>query len=305
MAKLPRLELVERVDLPIVEASGVAAALRAGRMRVAVVGDRTSQVAVTDHDPVSGFDDWTVIDLTTITGWPLPAGDSQLEAITVDGGSLVALMCEDPPLVLVLDVETRELRSTIALDAPPGSPLHGIWSDPSSRGEGLALLRGGRLLVAKEKHPAALVEFAPSASAPVGLRAGDLLAADEPWEAPRGDATFAAVGVWPLSGAAHERLEDVSALAVGRDGSLWLLSDKSRSVGRLVLDPPLDPAGGEISELVEVWRLPKKSKKPEGIAALDDTRVLVVLDTDSTHHNGIVVRRPRDVAPTDATRPAH
>jgi hypothetical protein len=36
------------------------------------------------------------------------------------------------------------------------------WSDPKgSRGEGMVLLPGGHLLVAKEKQPAAFIEFGP------------------------------------------------------------------------------------------------------------------------------------------------
>ena len=70
-------------------------------------------------------------------------------------------MREDPPVVLVADTVTRDLRTEIHLTAPVGSVLDGQWDDASSRGEGLVLLRGGRLLVAQEKRPRALIEFGP------------------------------------------------------------------------------------------------------------------------------------------------
>jgi hypothetical protein len=53
------------------------------------------------------------------------------------------------------------------------------WSDPEgSGGEGVVLLPGGHLLIAKEKHPAALIEFGPRGSRSRGLvRAAHWLAA--------------------------------------------------------------------------------------------------------------------------------
>jgi len=291
MSKPPRLVRSAVVDLPVVEASGLARRTVAGVVRVLVAGDRTAVVAVGTYE-AAGFSEWKTIDLAGVDGWPLLEGDSQLEAIAVDGGSLVAMMREDPPVVLVAATDTSELRATIALTAPPGSPLHGHWSDPSSRGEGLVLLRGGRLLVAKEKRPRALVEFAPVGTPASGLSSDDFLAPDEPWEAPRGAVDFVATAMWRLRGDAKRELGDISALAVGRDRSLWLLSDKSRCLARLALDEPLTPSSNEIRHLGEVWRLPKGTTKPEGVVALDDDRLLVAMDTRSTTGNGLVLERP-------------
>ena len=291
MSKSPRLVRSAVVDLPVVEASGLARRVAGGVVRVLVVGDRRSVVAVGTHD-ADGFSDWRTIDLADVDGWPQLEGDSQLEAVAVDGGSIVALMREDPPVVLVAETDPPELRATISLTAPPGSPLHGHWSDPSSRGEGLVLLRGGRLLVAKEKRPRALVEFAPAGSAARGLSCDDFLGPDESWEAPRGAVDFVATAMWRLRGDAKRELGDISALAVDADRTLWLLSDKSRCLARLALDEPLTPENHEIRQLAEVWRLPKGATKPEGVVALDDDRLLVAMDTGSATGNGLVLERP-------------
>jgi uncharacterized protein YjiK len=287
-AKAPRLRLVEQVDLPLVEASAVAAVPSAtGGVHVLLVGDRSSVLASARYDgEVSA---WQQLDLTTVDGWPLQADDpSQLEGIAVDGAGTVALLREDPPTVLLLDLDGRRVTATV--------PLHhgregwaDYWADPASRGEGLLLLRGGRLLVAKEKHPAALVEFAPQGSTARGVSAEDLLGAGERWDAARTDAAYEAVAAWPLTGAAAQVLEDVSDLAVGPAGELWLLSDKSRSVARV--DLPLGAAGGEVATVAECWRLPKGAEKPEGIASLGDGRVLVVLDLSGGAGAGWVVER--------------
>ncbi len=256
------------------------------------VGDRTAHLAVSTYSPVSGLGDWQTIDLSLVPGWPVPADDSQLEAVAVDGGCLVALMREDPPVVLVADTEQRALIARITLTAPSGSPLAGRWDDPSSRGEGLVLLRNGRLLVAKEKRPRTLVEFAPAGAGAGGLSRSDFLAPGESWQAPIGEVEYEATSMWRLRGTAKDALHDISALAVGRERSLWLLSDKSSAVARLSLDTPLQLGDDTIRDFDELWRLPKRTKKPEGIVALDDEHVLVAMDTGSIRRNGMVVCRP-------------
>ena len=290
--KPPRLVRSRFIDLPVVEASGLAARRTDDALRVLAIGDRTAHVAASTYTPESGLGDWQTIDLSVIPGWPLPADNSQLEAIAVDGGCLVALIREDPPVVLVADTEQRALIAQITLTAPSGSPLAGRWDDPSSRGEGLVLLRDGRLLVAKEKRPRALVEFAPPGAKAVGLSRRRFLAPGESWEAPTGELEYEATSLWRLRGKAKDALRDISALAVGRDRSLWLISDKSCAVARLSLDTPLEPSDDTIRNFDELWRLPKRTKKPEGVVALDEEHILVAMDTGSTRRNGMVVCRP-------------
>jgi len=259
---------------------------------VLVIGDRNSKLGGCRIGVDGALGEWTTVDLATLAGWPLPPGPSQFESIAADGGSLVALMGEDPPVVLVADTVTREFRATIELTAPVGSLLDGQWDDASSRGEGLVLLRGGRLLVAQEKRPRALIEFGPAGTAAQGLSRHDFLALDESWDAPTGDVAFVPLSMWRLRGEAKRSLGDVSAIGADADGDLWLLSDKSRRVGRLGLEHPLRPEADEIHDLDETWDLPEEVVKPEGIAALGGGRVLIAMDTRSTSGNGMIVSRP-------------
>lgn len=291
-AKTPRLVLSEVIDLPVVEASGVAVRETERGTVVLVVGDRTAEVGACLIGTDGELDDWTTIDLAELPGWPTPGGDSQFEAIAADGGSLVAVMCEDPPIVLVADTDTRELRAEIRLTAPAGSALDGQWDDASSRGEGLVFLSDGRLLVAQEKRPRALIEFGPIGTEPKGLSSDDLLGSGESWVAPSGRVEFVPLSVWTLKSAAKRALGDISAIGTDAQGNLWLLSDKSQRVGRLGLDVPLAPHDDEVRDLDEIWDLPEGAVKPEGIAALGDGRVLVALDTGSTSGNGMIVTRP-------------
>lgn len=197
-------------------------------------------------------------------------------------------------MVLVADTRTRELLATINLVAPPWSALAGRWDDPTSRGEGLVLLRGGRLLVAKEKRPRGLVEFGPTGTRPRGLRRDDFLDPDEPWEPPDGEVTYHALALWKLRGEAKKALGDISGISVGPDRSLWLLSDRSGVLARLELAAGLPRGGGPIKGVDEVFRLPKGATKAEGVAAVEHGRVLVVLDSPATTRNGMLLARPGD-----------
>jgi len=295
MSKPSPLHRIGWVDLPVVEASGLTTRMVNGQLEVIVVGDRTWHIGRSTFVPSDGFSEWKTIDLSSTADRPTSRGDSQLEAIAVDGGSLVAIMREDPPVVLIADTEERRLRSRITLTAPVGSPLHGDWDDASSRGEGLALLRGGRLLVAKEKRPRALVEFCPAGSPAQGLSREDFLDDGEAWDAPEGDVEFIATAMWRLKGRAKKKLHDISDIAVGSDRTLWLLSDKSAAIAQLTLDTPLPPSGGEIRSVDHAWRLPARTTKPEGIAPLGNRRILIAMDTGSTHRNGMIIEyQPND-----------
>lgn len=288
----PRLITHATVDIPVVEASGVAVARIEAGVRVMVVGDRSRHLAVGVYaDDQLG--QWQLQDLGEIAGWPVAEADSQLEALAVDGQGVLALLREDPAEVLVVDPARHATIARIELAVPPWSALAGRWDDKSSRGEGLLLLRGGRLLVAKEKKPRALVEFGPAGTSPAGVSENDLLGPDEPWSSPRGDVRYHALAVWALRDEAKKTLGDISSLAVDADRSLWMLSDKSQALARLSLTPALPRGGGALRALDEVYRLPKGVSKPEGVASLGHDRVLVVLDTESTRGNGVVVTRGR------------
>lgn len=291
-SKPRRLELLAIVDLPVLEASGVTARHSATGLVVLVVGDRTAELGVCRVGDDGELAEWSTFDLAALPQWPYSDEASQFESITSDGGSLVALMREDPPVVLVADTATRKVCAEIELSAPTGSLLDGQWDDPSSRGEGLVLLRGGRMLVAQEKRPRALIEFGLPGTTPRGLSNDDFLGSDESWDAPSGSTQFVPLSMWELKDDAKLVMGDISSITVGPDRSLWLLSDKSSCVARLKLNESLLATADRITEFDEVWLLPEGAVKPEGFVALDDGRVLVVMDTKSTTGNAMIVTRP-------------
>jgi uncharacterized protein YjiK len=147
------------------------------------------------------------------------------------------------------------------------------------------LLPGGHLLVAKEKDPAALVEFGPRGARSRGFRRGSALRAGARWPIAPGAHRYVALAAWWPDKALRKACDDLSDLEVGPDGRLYVLSDKSASIARL---DDLAPGGGRAA-LVASWRLRGLDGKPEGLAFTAKGRAIVALDTRKARDNLVLL----------------
>ena len=159
----------------------------------------------------------------------------------------------------------------------------------------MALLPGGHLLVAKEKKPAAFIEFGPLHSRSRGLVRGGALAEGERWPIKEGHHRFVALATWFPDKTLAKSCADFSDLEIGPDGCLYLLSDKSSTIARL---DDLS-AGGGTAALLDAWRLGDLDGKPEGLAFTAEGRAIVGLDTRKARRNLVLlepaVANPQDV----------
>ena len=206
--------------------------------------------------------DWTVVDLERFG-----LDRAQLEGIATTADGRVLLLCETPPLVHVLDLDTEQAE-TIALVPADDGALDDVFDESSSSGEGLVPLGDRRLLVAQEKDPPLLVEFGPPTDDSTG--------------------TLQALAAWKIDG-----VDDISDLAVA-GSELYCLSDRSRSI--VVVDLPLDPAS-ERAHVRETWELDVPERdgpdgKPEALVVTGDGTLLVGLDTEQPTANLCWYDRP-------------
>ncbi|HEY1362773.1 MAG TPA: hypothetical protein VGF60_11065 [Xanthobacteraceae bacterium] len=233
--------------------------------------------------------DWHTSSIGKVSGSMLPKHDPQIEAICADGAGRVLLLQETPPRVEVIDPEKSKVVASIDLALEGRGRIARAWSDPKgSRGEGMVLLPGGHLLVAKEKKPAALIEFGPPNSRPRGLVRGGALAENERWPIKKGHHRFVALAIWLPDEALAGICADFSDLAIGPDGCLYLLSDESFTIARL---DDL-PAGGGTAALLGAWRLGDLDGKPEGLAFTAQGRAVVGLDTRKPRRNLVLLQPP-------------
>jgi hypothetical protein len=287
-SKKNRLRVCRVVDVPLHEVSGICVRRSSiGRMSLIAVGDRVSKIAwfslPRSHE---GRIDWHTSDFAKLSSSMLPEDDPQIEAVCADGLGRILLLQETPPRVEFIDPKASKVIASIDLAVEGRSEIARAWSDPKgSRGEGIVLLPGGHLLVAKEKKPAALIEFGPADARSQGLLRGGALADGERWTTKKGCHRFVALAIWVPNKTLAKTCADFSDLEIGPDGCLYLLSDKSSTIARL------DglAAGGGTAALVDAWRLDDLDGKPEGLAFTAQGHAVVGLDTRKPRRNLVLL----------------
>jgi hypothetical protein len=243
----------------------------------------------------AGEINWHTRDIAELSGSILPKDDPQIEAVCADGLGRILLLQETPPRVELIDTKSSKVVASIDLAVEGRDEIAQAWSDPKgSRGEGIALLPGGHLLVAKEKEAAALIEFGPPHSGSRGLVRGGALEGSERWSIKKGHHRYVALAIWFPDKSLAKTCADFSDIAMGPDGRLYLLSDKSFTIARL---HDLPPGGGDAT-LVDAWRLGDLDGKPEGLAFTPEGHAIVGLDTRKPRRNLVLldpaVAEPRE-----------
>jgi hypothetical protein len=289
--KKGRLRASRVLDVPLKEVSGICLHRgRKHRMALTAVGDRVATIAWmslqdADAEPV----DWRTTDVGNLRGSGLSEDDPQIEAVCADGDGRVLLLQESPPRAVLIDPERPRVVAVIALAVEGRDAIARSWSDPKgSRGEGVVFLPGGHLLIAKEKDPAALIEFGPAGSRPRGLVRGGALPDGARWPIGAGQHRFVALAVWRPDKALAKACEDFSDLDIGPDGRLYLLSDQSATIARL---GDLSPGDGAAAYSA-AWRLQDLKGKPEGLAFTAEGRAIVALDKRKPRRNLVVLDPP-------------
>jgi hypothetical protein len=280
--KKGRLRAQRVFDVPLKEVSGICSRRGSNRqMSLVAVGDRSAHLAWISL-PYNKRNRWHIEDIARFTGSKVPARDSQIEAVCADAEGRVLLLQEEPPRAELVNLRTSRVVASIDLVVEHRDELGSSWSSINgSRGEGVVLLSGGHLLIAKEKHPAALIEFGPRGSRSHGLMRGGSLRVGARWARANGTQTFVACAVWVPDKVLRKICADFSDLEVGPDGRLYLLSDKSATIARI---DDLAPGGG-IAKLTAAWRLNDLGGKPEGLAFTAGGCAIVALDKRKSRRN--------------------
>jgi hypothetical protein len=292
-----RLRVSRVVDVPLQEVSGICSRRsRNGARLLIAVGDRAAKIAWfalpgSDDDQI----DWHTSSIAKLSASMLPEHDPQIEAVCADGLGRILLLQESPPRVELIDPEASRALALIDLAVEGRDELAQAWSDPKgSRGQGMVLLPGGHLLVAKEKNPAAFIEFGPANSQSRGLVRGGALANGKRWPIKNGCHRFVSLAIWLPDKTLAKTCADFSDVEMGPDGCLYLLSDKSSTIARI------DDlrAGGGTASLLDAWILGDLEGKPEGLAFTAEGRAVVGLDTRKPRQN--LVRLEPAIAPSTA-----
>jgi hypothetical protein len=275
-------------DAPLVEISGLGQRPRSpgGGPQILAVGDEDFTLvsaAIGSPGPISDFHRHGLKDLLGGSG---AADSSEWEAADGDRSGRIFTLQESPGVVYVFSPDLDRLLHVIDLSVEDSDHLD--WThDPNKQAEGLVLLGNGHVLIAKEKDPPLLMEFGPRRDAARGVDSGLLLLGDEEFPLPPTErAEHILLTIWDLDSDARDRISDISDVAVGRDGRLYLLSDESRCITRL--EHRLAPEQRRLS-VTGVWTLPTEIEQPEGLVLLDDMTPVVAVDKQEPHSNLFVL----------------
>jgi uncharacterized protein YjiK len=274
-------------DLRLREVSGICErAASGGRFRqLLAIGDDSHHVLVGDLEPEvpASFARHDLEPLLAAAGVRI-GRSSQWEGVDTDETGRVFVLREVPGTVFVFDPALERLLHVLGLTVEDDPDEQRAWeADENALGEGLLLLRNGHLFVVKEEKPRQLLEFGLPGEQAEGLHR-DLLIADSGRFPTPGEPTviFHMLSSWDLGGEALERVGDLSDVAVGPDGRVYLLSDESRCIARLQDRVP--PQSGTVA-VDRIWHLPDRLHQPEGLVITPAWDVLVATDHAEQREN--------------------
>ena len=270
--------------IPIREVSGLALRRHGSGIEILAIGDHDYELAVGKFrgGAVAAFD---VINLRpALREAGVETQDaSQWEGIKCDAAGRIFVLEENPGHVFVFDAAGKRLLAKLELhfhtDDDGMVELKQAWdAHANSRGEGLAFLEHGHLLVLKEKEPRRLIEFGPRGDSPVGRR---LLGTGKEFSLPADKMSrMVPLAAWKFSKESEDDFPDLSDLDVDHEGRLWVLSDEGHAIGLIKGE---DKEGR--MEIKSITKIDGKHdlEKPEGLVVLGPDAALVACDTPERH----------------------
>ena len=214
---------------------------------------------------------------------------SQWEALQTDASGTLFVLQEFSSSIFILSPDMLVMQGAIHLDlqSVPNSDRKnadrpGRWASlaDSSAGEGFVLLRGGKILLAKEKLPSVIIEFGSEQihfDAKLLHKDVEFLGDDEVFEQPSESSLFKALNRWTVRG--REQC-DISELATYSD-RLYALSQSCGEIWKLS-----SLVSGERTVAVDqIWRLPHRVKGAEGLVVLQANQFVVGRDRKGDGNN--------------------
>lgn len=280
-----------RVDLPELSALALRTREEGQSPELLGVGDRSFSIFTGEADPPGASTISADLAHEVSTWMSTPDGTSQWEGLAVDGTGRAFVLQEhsgrksEPSHVFGFDSRLQARVSVVALRVEAdGAEWQSEWAqDKNARGEALLLLRGGHILVAKQKEPVQFIEFGPRGADPHGLDASRFLDLDESFDHPSEPfVEFEPLASWGLPGEDRDELETVNDLAIA-EGSLYAVSRKAGVIA--LLDARAAPDEDSIS-IERCWRIPDAVAHPEGLVIRDGALPIVADDMDAEEDVG-------------------
>jgi hypothetical protein len=272
--------------LPLREISSLACRSAGAGQELLAVGDEAFVLvaAALDAQEAPARPRW--IDLGPLLPAEITAAaeGSEWEGVASDGQGNVYVLQEGPARVMGFDPTLERHTATIQLTVDKHEPGFGEqWDgDPNKRAETLVLLTDGHLLVIKQRKPIRFIEFGPANAEPLGLSEGTFLRGDAAFLPDPADVEYTVLASWGVDDETKQSFESVNDASVTADGKLYVLSSRSRRIGRV--EVPVGPGEARIA-IRPVWDLPDglpgetPKDRPEGFVLPGGNEAFVAVDT--------------------------
>ncbi len=250
---MAKLAIVKSFTLPLAEVSSLALRTIDGKPQICAIADDSSFIVTAKVSAAGDLGDFERFDMAGIVG---ADAKNEWEGVAADGEGTLFLLQETGRVLVVAPALDRLLG---IIELPPRTGNSGA--------EGLLLLRNGHVLALNEKNPALLVEYGPPDTVSEGVHPG--LFEPAKFHLPSAESSaFVELKSWSVD------LEDVSDIAV-HDGHLYVVSDASKCIAEI--ESRLSSDGGE-APIVARWKLPRETKKAEGLLVLEGRTPIVGSD---------------------------
>lgn len=298
-ANASELEIIQSLRLPLKELSAMVPIQmsEAGDAIIAAIGDHNAEFATASFESgelrLTSFNNFqgsllkrfgvcTVMqngECRKMGKWL----SSQWEAMAADNKNLFALH-EQAGFVAKISRATHEVIDTISLDYYKETPENDASPNPNrekigdnSLGEGLVLLKRGRMLVAKQDHPAQLIEFGVEGEIPLGYSRSQLINTDADWT--QESRSIVPLHKWQIPNEFKQC--DLNELTFDHVKDLYLLSKRCKMIFKI---GALDPNEEQI-RIEGAWELPSQVNYAESLIVLPGGRFLIGEDVKTAAPN--------------------
>lgn len=210
----------------------------------------------------------------------------------------ISVLQESTGSIFVFDNEMQKILSHVLLNFFPEGGKRSAKTN-NSLGEGFLPLKNGRILVAKEKFPAAVIEFGPTGESPYGYQPQFPSDGSESRSARQ---VLQPLHYWHLNSSSKHC--DLSDITTDRAGTLYGVSQVCRHIYEFA---NLSPQTARL-EVVRQWKIPKRVASPEAMIVINKGAFLVASDTKQKKKDNVFLVADKEFyhaakVSIDTTRP--
>lgn len=203
----------------------------------------------------------------------------QWEAVASDATGRFFILQEKLATIVVYNSKKNRVDGLINLDnfdlTKPQKRSNSAKFNNNALGEGVVLLKNGRILVVKERQKSTVIEFGLDGEKASGYNAGDQVTMVDEFPVKQKRTNLVPLKYWKLP--SKFKGCDLAEIQTSKEGKLFILSQQCRMIGQV---ETLNTNKKRLT-FTKTWTLPKYIKQAESFVVLPHKKFLVAVDVKS------------------------